>query len=82
MTIYVIRDNMIDKNYLYDLDRMYRSNKIKNLAILLTDIKVDSKRYGYGYGYGGGYGYYGYGSTYGYGYVEGEGKRKKKRFFF
>lgn len=82
MTIYVIRDNMIDKNYLYDLDRMYRSNKIKNLAILLTDIKVDSKRYGYGYGYGGGYGYYGYGSTYGYGYVEGEGERKKKRFFF
>lgn len=77
MTVYVIRDNMIDKNYVYDLDKMYRDNKFHNLAVLLTDIRVDSKRYGYyGYGYG-----YGYGQGYGYGYVEGEAK-KKRRFPF
>lgn len=81
ITLYVIRDGIIDKRYIYDLDRMYRNKTFKNLAILLNDIKVDSKRYGYGtYGYGYGYGYGG--GNYGYGYVEGEGKKKKKRFLF
>lgn len=77
MTIYVIRDNMIDKNYIYDIDKMYKENKFRNLSFLITDVKVDAKRYGYGYGTGYGYGYGGsYG--YGYGYVEGESKKKKK----
>lgn len=76
MTIYVMRDNMIDKSYVNEIDKMYHENKLKNMCVLLTDIKVDSKRYGYGYGTGYGYGY-GYGNGYGYGYVEGETKRKK-----
>lgn len=81
MTIYVIRDNMIDKNYIYDIDKMYKEKKFNNLAFLITDVNVDAKRYGYGYGYGTGYGYgygYGYGNGYGYGYVEGENKKKKR----
>ena len=48
ITLYVIRDGIIDKRYIYDLDRMYRNKTFKNLALLLNDVKVDSKRYGYG----------------------------------
>lgn len=77
MTIYVMRDNMIEKNYIYEIDKMYRENKLRNIAILLTDINVDSKHYVYGHGYGYGYGY---GQGYGYGYVEGEKTKKKKKF--
>ena len=86
LTIYIMRDGKIDKRYLEDLQKMYDSNKIKELTILLNDIKVNSKRYGYGYGYSYGNGY-GYG--YGYGYGEDEEShhkdnalvKKLKKFF-
>lgn len=72
LTVYVIRDGKIDKRYLNDLEKMNTEGKIKNLTILVNDIKIDSKHYGYGsygygYGYGSGYGNYGYGYGYGYG---------------
>lgn len=73
LTIYVVRDNMVEKNYIAELDRMYRNNRFKNLALLLTDVKIDSHRYNYGNGHG-------YGYNYGYGYDE--EKPKKKRFIF
>jgi len=57
-TVYVIRDGYIDKQYLLDLERACDEKKLKNLTILINDIKVDKKNYGYGsYGYGYGYGY-------------------------
>lgn len=71
LTIYVIRDGKIDKRYLEDLEKMYNEEKIRNLSILVNDIKIDNKNYGYGsygYGYGYGYGYSNYGYGYGYGY--------------
>ena len=66
LTIYVIRDAKVDKRYLDDLEKMYKSNKIKNLTILLGDVKADAKRYAYGYGYG-------YGN-------EEDGKKHRRRF--
>lgn len=51
ITIYVIRNGMIDKRYLNELEKIYKENKAKNLCILLTDVNFDSRQYGYGYAY-------------------------------
>ena len=63
LTVYIIRDGKVDKRMLDDLQKMSDENKIKNLTILVNDIKFDKKNYGYGsygsygYGYGGDYTY-------------------------
>lgn len=73
-TVYVIRDGLIDKKFLLDLERASEEKKLKNLSILINDIKVDKKNYGYGsYGYG-----YGYGHEQ-YGYNDSKASRKSKR---
>lgn len=72
-TVYVIRDGFIDKKYLFDLERASDEKKLKNLSILINDIKIDKKNYGYGgYSYGYGYGY----GNYGYGYGDNTKRRK------
>lgn len=74
LTVYVIRDGLVDKQYLLDLEKASDEKKIKNLSIIVNDIKVDKKNYGYGsYGYG-----YGYGSEH-YGYYESEAERRARR---
>ena len=79
-TVYVIRDGFIDKKFLIDLERASDEKKLKNLTILINDIKIGKKNYGYGgYGYGYGYGYGDYGYGYGYGY--GNTSKKKKLSF-
>ncbi len=81
LTIYVIRDGMVDKFYLQDLEKASEEKKLKNLTVLVNDIKLDKKNYGYG-GYGYGYGSYGYGYGYGgehYGYYESEAERRARR---
>ena len=75
LTIYVIRDGKVDKRYLDDLEKMHQEGKIKNMTVLVNDIKIDNRHYGYG-GYGYGYGYGGYGYGYGYGYSK-EGEEEK-----
>ena len=77
-TVYVVRDGFIDKKFLFDLEKASEEKKLKNLSILINDIKIDKKNYGYGgYGYGYGYGNYGYGyGNYGYG----KSTKKKNRF--
>ena len=52
LTVYVMRDGLIEKSYLLDLERSNDEKKFKNLTILINDIKIDKKKYGYGYGYG------------------------------
>ena len=66
LTIYVIRDGKVEQQYMYELERLAEENKIKNLTILINDIKVSKTRYNYSYAYGYGKGY-GYGYGYGYG---------------
>ncbi|WP_395050640.1 GumC family protein [Flavobacterium sp.] len=58
-TIYVVRANYLDKRMLPIPERLYKENKLLNMALLLNDTKTN-KGYGYG-GYGYGYGGYGYG---------------------
>ena len=50
-TLYVIRGGLIDKRYLNDLEKIYRTNKFNNMSILMTGIKTSKSGYSYGYGY-------------------------------
>ena len=45
VTVYVMRDGMVDKKYLEDLERANKEKKYKNLTLLINDIKVDKKNY-------------------------------------
>ncbi len=64
--IFVVRQNYTSKNTLRLLDELYKKENIKNLCILINDVKVPAYyRYGYDYGYG-----YGYTYRDGYGYYD------------
>lgn len=77
ITLYVIREGIIDRRYLPELERLHQENKFNHLCIVINDSKFEEKRYGYGYGYGHyGYGRYGYG--YGYGTTKEERKSSKR----
>jgi capsular exopolysaccharide synthesis family protein len=67
-TVFVVRQNYTPKEFIKSIDEYYRSEKIKNISILLNDIYKS----GLGYGYGASYAYQ-YGYSYGYGY----GRKKK-----
>ncbi len=70
MNLFVLRSGQVDKRILPELDNLYESGKLNNLAIILNGSVV-RKTYGaYGYGYG-----YGYGYSYGYGYGYGEDEK-------
>ena len=57
MNLFVLRSGQIDKRILPELDSLYESGKLKNMAIVLNG-SVLRRAYGaYGYGYGYGYGY-------------------------
>lgn len=49
-TIYLVRQNVTQKDQLKIVNEIYRSKKMKNMGIVVNDIM--SKTYGYGYGYG------------------------------
>ena len=70
-TLFVIRNGLLEREYLPVVDRYYTENKMPNVSIILNGGTFKKYgRYGYGkYGYGSyGYGYGGYGYGYGYGY--------------
>ena len=51
LTLYVVRQGFTIKDQLDIPQEIYRNKKMKNIAILMNDVKNDSA-YGYGYGYG------------------------------
>ncbi len=67
-TIFVARAGLMDKRLVPELEELYTSKRMKNMCLILNNVKHGSSKYGYGrYGYGRyGYGRYGYG-RYGYG---------------
>jgi len=70
-TLFVIRNGLLEREYLPVVDRYYTEGKMPNVSIILNGGTFKKYgRYGYGkYGYGSyGYGYGGYGYGYGYGY--------------
>ena len=52
LTIYVIRNGMLDRRYLPELEKLYRGNKFKNLTVVINGIEMESKKYGYHGRYG------------------------------
>ncbi len=77
MTILLVRQDYSNRNVLEFINELHNKKEIKNLGILLNDVKA-SGSYGYGYGYG-------YGNGNGNGYYEGEQgvsylKKLKKSF--
>ncbi|WP_455637997.1 GumC family protein [Parabacteroides sp.] len=63
LCIYVIREGLMDRRRLPDIENLYTGGKLPHLSVLLNDARYKHAGYGYGYGYYG----YGYGKSY-YGY--------------
>jgi len=51
LTLYVVRQGYTFREQLEIPQELYVSQKMKNIAILMNDVKTEG-RYGYGYGYG------------------------------
>jgi Mrp family chromosome partitioning ATPase len=60
MTIFVVREGLLDRRMLPELEQIYKSGKFSSMAVLLNGSNMASgKYYGrYGHSYG-----YGYGET-------------------
>jgi capsular exopolysaccharide synthesis family protein len=60
--IFVVRHNYSDKHAIKFINSLYEQKKLKNLSILVNDIRIPhyvaNYNYGYGYGYKNGSGYY------------------------
>jgi capsular exopolysaccharide synthesis family protein len=52
--IYVIRADYSRKDFVNTLNRMAKTNRFRNLSIVLNAVQITGKK-GYGYGYGQGY---------------------------
>lgn len=63
LCIFVIREGLMDRRRLPDVESLYTDGKLPHLSVLLNDARYKHAGYGYGYGYYG----YGYGKSY-YGY--------------
>ncbi len=59
-TLFVVRSGLLERSMLAQLDKAYKEQKFRNLAVVLNGTAVEKHRYGYRYGYHYGYGY-GYG---------------------
>lgn len=52
VTIYVVRSGYTEKELLNYSKGLKKDGKIKNMAVVLNDVKADKIGYGYSYGYG------------------------------
>ena len=71
-TVFVIRAGLLERAMLPELEKLYKSDKYKNMSVILNGTSNNQGRYGYSHGYR-----YGYGYGYGYGYNYGSDKNKK-----
>lgn len=51
LTIYIIRIGEEDKRFLPEIEKMYREQKFKHMAVVVNGSTKSSYNYGYGYGY-------------------------------
>lgn len=64
-TLFVVRVGVVDRRQLPNIQNIYAEQRVKNMAIVLTDINYERLNYSMGYvGYGKYYGYRYYGHTY------------------
>lgn len=50
-TIYVIRQGILDRRHLPDIENLYKENKFHNMSIILNGVSQSKHTYGYGYDY-------------------------------
>lgn len=80
LTVFIVRAGRIDKRILPEIEHIYESGSLNNMALVLNGSIAQNHSY-YGYGYGYGYGYsYGYGH-YGYGYGHSNKKSWWRKIF-
>lgn len=51
LSLYVIREGMLDKRQLPDVEKLHLQNKLRNMCIVLNGATEQNHRYGYSYTY-------------------------------
>ena len=62
LTVYIVRERMLDRRFLPELEKMHQEDKFKNMCVILNNCQFCKRSY---------YGYYGYSKYYGYSYAYG-----------
>lgn len=57
VTLFVVRTGLMERALIGEINGIYNSNRLNNMAVLLNGTKRIHSKYGYHYGYGYGYGY-------------------------
>lgn len=57
VTLFVVRAGLMERALIGEVEKIYRSGRLNNMAVLLNGTRQLSSRYGYRYGYHYGYGY-------------------------
>ena len=52
LTLYMLRASETKKNFVRLIEEMEKSGKLKNVGLVLNDVKLKDSSYGYGYDYG------------------------------
>ncbi|WP_299319597.1 tyrosine-protein kinase domain-containing protein [uncultured Maribacter sp.] len=52
LTLYMLRVNVTKKSFVGLIEEIEKSRKLKNIALVLNDVKSKDSSYGYGYDYG------------------------------
>jgi len=59
-TLYVLRAGYAKRGFLRNVEKIYHTDGINGLGVVINDMDMNRDSYGYGYGYGYVYGYGGY----------------------
>ncbi|MBQ1201104.1 MAG: hypothetical protein IIX59_03925, partial [Alistipes sp.] len=51
LSLYVVREGLLDRSQLPDIENLYRQNKLRNMSIVLNGASERNHRYGYSYTY-------------------------------
>jgi capsular exopolysaccharide synthesis family protein len=51
LIVYVIRANYLDRRMLHIPEKLDRTGKLRNMAVLINGMNLKTHKYGYGYGY-------------------------------
>ncbi|MEE1098784.1 MAG: polysaccharide biosynthesis tyrosine autokinase, partial [Alistipes sp.] len=52
LTLYVVREGLLDRRQLPDIEKFYSEKKFHNMSLILNGTTVKKSGFGYGYGYG------------------------------
>jgi capsular exopolysaccharide synthesis family protein len=51
LSLYVVREGLLDRSQLPDIENLYRQNKLRNMSVVLNGATERNHRYGYSYTY-------------------------------